>query len=104
MSKIDELCLRVSEAIRRAERLEDEDPKGEETLAAFAAVSQIEEEIAGILPMTNDEGRIARVGAIRAALKAFDVERAISLFRKYSTETGAGTEFTKGILSLIRGV
>ena len=32
MSKIDELCLRVSEAIRRAERLEDEDPKGEENI------------------------------------------------------------------------
>src|ERR1700752_2168544 len=80
----------VSSAIWRAEQLE-----GNGALPAsqaWAEVSSLEEELAKALPASKPEGRIARRGAVRAALKARDYARAHALLAGYvSDETAPKT-------------
>ena len=64
----------VSSAIWRAEQLEDLGL--EAARSAWVEVSSLEEELAKAIPAEQAEGRIARRGAVRAALKANDVARA----------------------------
>ncbi|HEY7214322.1 MAG TPA: hypothetical protein VIC28_06815, partial [Thermoanaerobaculia bacterium] len=56
---------------------------------AWAEVSSLEEELAKILPASQPEGRIARRGAVRAALKARDFARAQALAERYLAEKDA---------------
>jgi hypothetical protein len=64
----DTLNALVSGAIWRAEQLETHGiPSAPQ---AWAEVSSLEEELAKALPVSESEGRIARRGAVRAALKA----------------------------------
>lgn len=84
---LDALLSLVSGAIWRAEQLED---LGLETApAAWMEVSQFEAELAAITPAKDPEGRIARRGAVRAALKAGKYQRAHDLAQKYLAEAGA---------------
>jgi hypothetical protein len=76
----------VSSAIWRAEQL---DAIGLETEAAWIEVSKLEEELARLLPASAAEGRIARRGAVRAALKAQDFVRAQDLAERFAAEDGA---------------
>lgn len=84
---IDVLNSLVTSAIWRAERLEE---GGLGTAAlAWMEVSRLEERLAAVLPLSAPEGRIARRGAVRAALKAQDYDRAEKLAQSYAAEEGA---------------
>jgi hypothetical protein len=82
----DALHTLVTSAIWRAEQL---DELGLETAcSAWIEVSKWEEELAKIIPAKEGEGRIARRGAVRAALKAKDHVRAQDLADRYAAEKG----------------
>lgn len=83
----DTLNTLVSGAIWRAEQLETRGIRS--ALQAWAEVSSLEEELAKALPLSESEGRIARRGAVRAALKAGDYARAHLLAESYLAEEGA---------------
>jgi len=71
----------VSYAIHRAAVL-----LGADRREAQREVSRLEEEIAAILPSDDDEGEIARRGAVSAALDADDCTRAIQMAERYLGE------------------
>ena len=80
----DTLNSLVSGAIWRAEQLE---ARGIASASqAWAEVSSLEGELSKLLPASESEGRIARRGAVRAALKARDYARAYTLTEDYSSE------------------
>lgn len=83
---VDSLHTLVTGAIWRAEQLED---RGAESAAvAWKEVSLIEEELANALAVSEPEGRIARRGAVGAALSAGDYARAEALVQRYTSEEG----------------
>src|SRR5437870_3354819 len=89
----------VSGAIWRAEQLDDL-----ELDAAFAAwleVSKLEEELTKIKPAGDAEGRIARRGAVRAAIKANDFARAEDLAQHFA-EDGASRALRKELRDLLK--
>ena len=88
---IDALYQRVTEAIIAAEALE---AKGQsvEAAQAYLTVSFMEEEIAGDLPASDEEGAIARRGAVRAAFTAGLPTRAKVLAERYMVEPDAPPE------------
>jgi hypothetical protein len=74
----------VSSAIWRAEQL---DELGlEAASSAWLEVSKLEEELAKIIPAEDPEGRIARRGAVRAALKSNELDHAEDLARRYAAD------------------
>ncbi len=77
----------VTAAIWRAEQLEEHGVSS--APLAWAEVSSLEEELAAALPVAQPEGRIARRGAVRAALKARDYARAQTLAQRYLAEEHA---------------
>jgi hypothetical protein len=83
----DALNTLVSGAIWRAEQLEAHGIRP--VSQAWAEVSSLEEELAKALPVSESEGRIARRGAVRAALKAGDYSRAQALAEDYVAEETA---------------
>lgn len=83
----DALNALVTSAIWRAQQL-DERGIGSAP-QAWAEVSLVEEELAKALPISHGEGRIARRGAVRAALKAGDYKRAQDLSDSYANEKGS---------------
>src|SRR5260221_3331501 len=76
----------VTSAIWRAEQLQESDM--EAAARTWLEVSDLEERLAQVLPPSQGEGRIARRGAVRAALKANDYVRAVRLTDAYGAETG----------------
>jgi hypothetical protein len=86
----------VTSAIWRAEQLEEQGI-GSVPLA-WAEVSSLEEGLAKALPASQPEGRIARRGAVRAALKARDFARAQALAERYLAEKDA----TKALRAALR--
>jgi hypothetical protein len=83
----DTLNTLVTDAIWRAEEL---DTQGIPSASlAWAEVSSIEEDLAKAHPVSGVQGRIARRGAVRAALKAGDYTRAYALVDGYLAEDGA---------------
>jgi hypothetical protein len=82
----DTLNTLVTGAIWRAEELES---RGIPSVSAWAEVSSIEEDLARAHPVSEGQGRIARRGAVRAALKAGDYIRAYALADRYLAEEGA---------------
>jgi len=84
---VDSLNSLVTSAIWRAEQLDD---AGLETAPmAWSEVSRWEEELAKLIPARETEGRIARRGAVRAAVKSNDYVRAKDLAERYIAENGA---------------
>lgn len=83
---VDTLHTLVSSAIWRAEQLDESRVR---SANAWAEVSQLEEELANALPVSEPEGRIARRGAVRAALKAEEYARAEALVQRYLAEKAA---------------
>jgi len=96
---IDELNTRVSDAILRAERLEDAGD-AVATRTAYFDVSILEEEIADLLPATDREGQIARWGAVNAAMRAELFFRARDLAERYASQPGAPATFVQQMRSL----
>lgn len=93
---LDELYQRVTGAILEAEAAET---KGApvEAARAYLTVSFIEEEIAELLPASDEEGAIARRGAVRAALTAGLPARARDLAERYMAEPGAPPDLVEQI-------
>jgi len=77
----------VTEAIWRAEELEALGIRP--ASSAWKDVSRIEEQLAKALPVSEAQGRIARRGAVDAALKAGDYDRAQALADAYIAEDAA---------------
>lgn len=91
----DELNTRVTDAIWRAEEFED---RGiHDASNAWAEVSSIEEELAKAFPAREVQGRIARRGAVGAALKAGDPARAHALAEAYLAD-GTAPDSLKAVL------
>lgn len=88
---LDALYQRVTEAILEAEALEMKGPSVE-AAQAYLTVSFVEEEIAATLSASEEEGAIARRGAVRAALTAGLPTRARGLAERYMAEPGAPPE------------
>ncbi len=68
---------------------------------AWAEVSSLEEELATALPVSQPEGRIARRGAVRAALKALDHARAHTLAERYLAEKDAPKSLRMAIREIL---
>lgn len=83
----DTLNALVTGAIWRAEQLEAHGLRP--AAQAWSEVSSLEEELAKAIPVSESEGRLARRGAVRAALKAADYARALALADVYSGEETA---------------
>ena len=88
----------VTSAIWRAEQLEEH---GVGSASAWAEVSALEEKLAKALPASQPEGRIARRGAVRAALKAGDVARAQAMVERYVAEKEATPALRKALRQLL---
>jgi hypothetical protein len=85
--EVDTLNTLVTDAIWRAEELES---CGRSSAAvAWAEVSTIEEDLARAHSVSEVQGRIARRGAVTAALKARDYTRAYALVDGYLAEENA---------------
>jgi hypothetical protein len=80
---LDDLNVRVTDAILRAERVPAGSTEAEE---AFREVGRLEESIANITPPEDLEGEIARLGAVTAALSAADPLHALLLVERYLAE------------------
>lgn len=78
---LDVLNALVTEAILRAERLSREGSADAES--AFAEVSRYEDALAALHPADDIEGAIARTGAVQAALRARQYDRARDLAARY---------------------
>lgn len=96
---INTLNALVSSAIWRAEQLEDLELDA--AVSAWLEVSKLEEELAKVKPAEDAEGRIARRGAVRAALKANDFARAEDLARRFA-EDGASRALCKELRDLLK--
>jgi hypothetical protein len=83
----DTLNTLVTDAIWRAEELET---RGIPSASlAWGEVSSIEEDLAKALSVSAADGRIARRGAVRAALKSRNYKRAYELADRYLGEENA---------------
>lgn len=89
----------VTSAIWRAEQLEEHGI--DSASPVWAEVSALEEELAKALPASQPEGRIARRGAVRAALKAMDFARARALAESYLAEKDATRTFRASLRQLL---
>lgn len=94
----DTLNTLVTGAIWRAEELES---RRISSAAAWAEVSSLEEELATAHPVSAGQGRIARRGAVRAALKSGDYKRAYSLADRYLGEDGAPESLKTGLREIL---
>lgn len=92
------LYVLVSDAIRRAEDLDDE---GLPSAEIYFEVSLIEEQISAQVGPTIAEGSIARRGAVRAALSAGATERAEELVQRYSSEPAAPDSLREDLARLM---
>lgn len=95
---IEELYPLVTEAIRRAETLEDLRAPG--ARSAYLDVSMLEERVAQTLPPSDPEGALARRGAVRAALAAKELSRAQLLVERFIAESGVDSALRADLLRL----
>lgn len=95
---VDTLHSLVSSAIWRAEQLDD---LGVTSTATWAEVSSLEEQLAAVLPVSEPEGKIARRGAVRAALEAKEYERAQRLTERYSAEAGVAKSLREALRKML---
>lgn len=95
----DALNSLVSSAIWRAEQLEAHGIRA--ALQAWAEVSLLEEQLAKMIPISESEGRIARRGTVRAALKAREYTRSQELAEAYATEEGAPQSLRKELRKIL---
>ncbi len=96
---IETLYPLITEAIRRAETLEDLRAPG--VHAAYLDVSLLEEKVAEVLPASDPEGALARRGAVRAALAARERTRAQQLANRFLAEAGSDAELQTDLRQLL---
>lgn len=87
MSRLDELNTQVTAAIVRLEDAERE-------------VSRLEEEIAKLTSPASIEGRIARCGAVRAAIAGRDERHARELAQRFLAEDGTDKKLIRELAAL----
>jgi hypothetical protein len=97
---LDSLCLLVTEAILRADALEDLGSGS--ARGAHREVSLLEEQIAAALPATETEGALARRGAVRSAVLAGDQARAESLAALYGRDFDPESGFAHELQDMVR--
>ena len=96
---LDTLYELVSDAIRRADTLDD---LGEaDARAVHREVSVLEEKIGQYLPPSDPEGAIARRGAVRAAIAAGETGRAVRLIESYCSEADATNDLRQDLWRLL---
>ena len=95
----DSLHTLVTAAIWRAEQIEEHGIGS--APQAWEEVSAFEEDLAAAIPVSQPEGRIARRGAVRAALKARNFERALELTYRYLAEPGAPESLRAAIREIL---
>jgi hypothetical protein len=93
------LNVLVTGAIWRAEQLEERGVSS--APLAWAEVSRLEEELAAAVPASQAEGRIARRGAVRAALKARNYARAQALAERYLGEKGSPQSLREALREIL---
>jgi hypothetical protein len=96
---LDELYRAVTEAIFLAETCEAEG-RARDTALAYLRVSQLEGEIAALLPASDPEGALARQGVVTAAMSAGDISRAIERARVYGADVALSAAFREQIDAL----
>lgn len=96
---LESLYPRVTEAILRAEALDDLGEAGASD--AYLHVSLLEEEIAQATSPSAPEGELARRGAVRAAVAGGDMRRARELVERFATEPGASDDLRRDVLQLL---
>jgi len=97
--QIDDLNREVTSAIRFAEELEE--VKSEYTPAAWARVSFAEHYLANQLEFGTNEWKIAWRGAVRAAVKSGNVERAKNLIEHLKVSLQVSRKFSGELEALI---
>lgn len=97
---IDALYKRVTEAILEAEALAARGPSAEAAQACLT-VSFVEAEIAEELRASEEEGAIARRGAVRAALAAGLPARASELAERYLADADSPPELADQLREMI---
>lgn len=102
MDKVYELYPILTEAIRKAEILDDLKAPGRAD--AYLDVSLIEEKIATILPAIHEEGALARRGAVRAAIRANDFVRAEKLGQMYLQESQNHEKLREPLASVLEEI
>ncbi len=96
----DTLNTLVTDAIWRVEEL---DALGiRPNSLEWARVSALEEELAKAFPASDPQGRVARRGAITAALKARDYDRVQALLDTYLSELTAPDPFKASLSEILR--
>jgi len=95
----DTLNSLVTGAIWRAEQLEAHGIGS--APQAWSEVSSLEEELAKVISVSESEGRIARRGAVRAALKAGEYARAHALAGSYAAEGAAPGSLKAGLRKIL---
>jgi hypothetical protein len=88
--EVDACNALVTEAIGRAERTERESPL--RARDAWRDVALWEQRLAALLPADDEEGRVARRGAVTARIKAGDRAGAEALLARYAGDVGAHGE------------
>jgi len=96
---VDALHALVSGAIWRAEQLDT--PGVPTASSAWSEVSSLEEKLADALPVKDAEGRIAKRGAVRAALKAGDHIRAQALADSFLSQRGVPRPLRKALRDML---
>jgi hypothetical protein len=94
----DTLNTLVTEAIWRAQAL---GTLGTATSQAWREVSAIEEALAKVIPASDGQGRIARRGAVSAALEAGNYDRALALADAYVAEEAAPESLKMGLQEIL---
>jgi hypothetical protein len=87
----------ITEAIRRAETLEDLRAPG--ARSAYVDLLLLEERAAAVLPASDPEGAVARRGSVGAALAAKDLARARQLVERFLAEDGIDPELRDDLLA-----
>lgn len=96
---LDALNLLTSEAILRAEALEDVGAPG--TAAAHLEVSMFEERLAAMIPASSPAGALARHGAVGAAVLGGRPDRAEELTEFYSADPDASADLRAELAALV---
>lgn len=96
---LDSLYLLVTEAILKAETLDDLRAPG--ATLAHLDVSVLEEAIAEQVPASASEGALARRGAVRAAVAGGDLRRAEDLVDRYSQDADTTDDLRREMRELL---
>jgi hypothetical protein len=99
---VEDLNKQVTDAILEAELSEAKGDPPRVIAHRYLTVSEIEEKLAALLPVTTDQGAIARRGVVRAALRARAWARARYWAHHYAEEPDAPEHLVSALDHLAR--